>query len=295
MRIVGGKDYYDHGLAYGVDQSLVFVRTGALVPESQWHSAGVALPVGHAPRVRPSQRNGAQMVKQNWSPGYYTSWSHGGCLYRMEDVHALVCGRYYSGARVHSRSASQHDHGYGAAWGKPPAKNGGNWRHRGWRSETFWDSNSLSRYLARCGMAIDSLTRRDFFWREKRDPRHKPFARFRLQGEELAAIITMGVTVATLTADDVERVRDLRYHSSSHNSHRDEHHWRVNDDTLKDVDFVKVMDPVRAFQEISMWIGGVLPRPGPPMVQITDPEVRLAKRGFDRWSFRKEKKGREKT
>ncbi len=62
--------------------------------------------------------------------------------------------------------------------------------------------------------------------------------------------------------------------------------WTVNSDTLKDYDFVKVVDPVRAFQELSMWVGGVLPKPGNPMVQITDDKVKLAKHGMDATSFR---------
>lgn len=66
-------------------------------------------------------------------------------------------------------------------------------------------------------------------------------------------------------------------------------YWAVNCDKLKDVQFFKVFDHYAAFQEISMWVGGVLPKPGNPMVEISD-IVRVEKHGFDKkTSFRKEK------
>jgi hypothetical protein len=48
------------------------------------------------------------------------------------------------------------------------------------------------------------------------------------------------------------------------------------------------MDPFTLFQELSMFVGN-LPQPGPPMVQITDPDIKIAKHGFDKWSFRRHK------
>jgi hypothetical protein len=49
------------------------------------------------------------------------------------------------------------------------------------------------------------------------------------------------------------------------------------------------MDPFTLFQELSMFVGGVLPRNPNPMVEITDDKVKVAKHGFDKWSFRKHK------
>lgn len=49
---------------------------------------------------------------------------------------------------------------------------------------------------------------------------------------------------------------------------------------LKDVGFFKAVDPVTAFQELSMFISGVMGGQAPPMVQISD-KVRLEKHGFD--------------
>lgn len=55
---------------------------------------------------------------------------------------------------------------------------------------------------------------------------------------------------------------------------------------LKDFDFVQIMNPFQANQEISMFIGGVLGQADKPMVEISDKD-RLLSKGFDdKWSFR---------
>lgn len=58
---------------------------------------------------------------------------------------------------------------------------------------------------------------------------------------------------------------------------------------LKDLKFYKIFDSYQTFQELSMFISGVMGGQAPPMVQISD-EIRLEKHGFDKkLSFRKEK------
>ena len=66
-------------------------------------------------------------------------------------------------------------------------------------------------------------------------------------------------------------------------------YWLINSDRLKSVQFFKVFDHYAAFQEISMWVGGVLTNHGNPMVEISD-IIRVEKHGFDKKkSFRKDK------
>lgn len=55
---------------------------------------------------------------------------------------------------------------------------------------------------------------------------------------------------------------------------------------LKDIEFFRIINPYVAFQEIEMFLSGVLGFPAPPMIEITDKD-KLAKQGFDKWSFRK--------
>lgn len=63
--------------------------------------------------------------------------------------------------------------------------------------------------------------------------------------------------------------------------------WKINTDGLHKYNFVKVINPYQAFQELSMWVGGVLPQPSKPIVEIKDEKVMLAKHSMDKWSFRK--------
>jgi hypothetical protein len=55
---------------------------------------------------------------------------------------------------------------------------------------------------------------------------------------------------------------------------------------LKDFDFRQVKPPQTAYQELAMFISGVLGQQAHPMVPIGDVDM-AAKKGFDKWSFRK--------
>jgi hypothetical protein len=58
---------------------------------------------------------------------------------------------------------------------------------------------------------------------------------------------------------------------------------------LKDMEFFKIMGPFTTFQEISMFIGGVMGGKSPIMIEVSDKD-RISKHGFDKFSFRKEPK-----
>jgi len=55
---------------------------------------------------------------------------------------------------------------------------------------------------------------------------------------------------------------------------------------LRDYGFQKIFGPYEAFQEISMFLGGVLGSEAAPMVQIEDKYI-AAGHGFNKWSFKK--------
>ncbi len=57
---------------------------------------------------------------------------------------------------------------------------------------------------------------------------------------------------------------------------------------LKDYEFYKVFDSFQAFQEISMFMGGVLGRGEKEIIEVQD-KYKIAQHGFDKWSFRKMK------
>jgi hypothetical protein len=62
--------------------------------------------------------------------------------------------------------------------------------------------------------------------------------------------------------------------------------WVINCTGLKERQFYRVFDAVKAFQELDMWMSGALGMPGNPMLEVSD-DVRMAKHGMDKWSFRK--------
>lgn len=61
----------------------------------------------------------------------------------------------------------------------------------------------------------------------------------------------------------------------------------INPVNLKACGFYKVLNPFQAYQELSMWVGGVLCGRENPMATISNDD-KIAKHGFDDKSFRKE-------
>ena len=55
---------------------------------------------------------------------------------------------------------------------------------------------------------------------------------------------------------------------------------------LKEYEFYKIFDAFQAFQEIMMFMGGVLGRGEKDIVEVED-KYKIAQHGFDKWSFRK--------
>lgn len=61
--------------------------------------------------------------------------------------------------------------------------------------------------------------------------------------------------------------------------------------SLRNIQFYKVFDTFQCFQELEMYIGGVLGNANPPIPEISNDDMIVAK-GFDlKFSFRKEKRG----
>lgn len=54
---------------------------------------------------------------------------------------------------------------------------------------------------------------------------------------------------------------------------------------LKEFGFQRIMSPYECYQELMMYLGGVLKRPEKEMVGISD-KVKLRQQGFDEWSFK---------
>ena len=67
--------------------------------------------------------------------------------------------------------------------------------------------------------------------------------------------------------------------------------WQaVLDPVLADLAFYRVKDAFAAFQDIAMYLGGVLRSPARPGAEVSD-RVRAEKHGLDAWSFRRPPQG----
>lgn len=56
---------------------------------------------------------------------------------------------------------------------------------------------------------------------------------------------------------------------------------------LSKYEFYRIKDSYTCYQDIAVFIGGVLPRTGNEIIQISDKDI-IKKHGFDKWSFRKQ-------
>lgn len=102
---------------------------------------------------------------------------------------------------------------------------------------------------------------------------------------DLSNLIDKRIVLAYL-----ENYSDYDFSSRRYNySHRSNtYRWVINGDELGKLGFQSMFDPVSAFQEIAMWVGGALSATNSPdIVEITDDVVKAEKHGMDKWSFRK--------
>lgn len=60
----------------------------------------------------------------------------------------------------------------------------------------------------------------------------------------------------------------------------------LNSCDLHKFKFAKIFDPYQSFQEIQMFVSGMMIKDSPEMINISD-KIRAEKHGFDKWSFRK--------
>lgn len=158
-------------------------------------------------------------------------------------------------------------------------------RDTGVKVEVFWDYEKFESWVTAHGKTVGKPKKR-YKW-EKPNPVLDVFPTVRefmtplaANNEQLSWLIEHRVAIAVWCA------HEIRYYSKVDK-------WRCNSAekgwSLKDYDFPRAMDPYTLFQELSMFVGGVLPRNPNPMVEITDDNVKVSKHGFDKWSFRKHK------
>lgn len=92
------------------------------------------------------------------------------------------------------------------------------------------------------------------------------------QDKEVAWLVEHRISIAISETDRWRSAKDAS--------------WRIDCDGLKDIHFQRRIIPYEAFQMLSQWVGGVLPRKGAEVVAIKDEKTMLSKHGMDKWSFK---------
>lgn len=144
----------------------------------------------------------------------------------------------------------------------------------------FWDFEKFQEFLNDRGHYLNSSRRPSAWDLRSKDGEIRYYSEeyFEVREcfkEEMDYLIANRITIMS---NDGDTIKDYRGEF-----------WRINPYNLKDMQFYKAVDAYTAFQEIEMWIGGILPAQGNPMVVITDDKVKAEKHGFDKWSFRRHK------
>ncbi len=181
---------------------------------------------------------------------------------RFLAIAILFCGRLYRAIQVldvkHPQYYSNHDY----------------------HGETFYDLASLQEYIEQKGFDTSDSIRRSYKGRKRRHPFFKQevhdfFADNKTDRYQQFCIDNQIIALAV-----TKRIFNKFYMTTC-----GEYRTIINP-ILKEHQFFRVFDSFTAYQEIDMWVSGVLPRTTTPMVEIED-KHKISEHGFDEWSFRK--------
>lgn len=260
MRIIGGKDYYDHGLGLGYDPEdpVVLVRDKN---HNNFLDYDTAKSVGIS---EITDRNKLCLVPGGWSD--VSGLRIDGITFHIRSVSAFFCGKIYQGVSiVFVDDVDEYDH-------KKPFK-------------VAWSENDFYAILKR--RIGDSLK----VWE---NAYYRSYGGFHFSTiddtDYLKKCIRDRFTVRNASEQVMEFVREHRLSFITVRPAYDQHQtydkkWYLNHDDLGTIEFYKVFDSYQAFQELSMWVGN-MPTPDHKMYQLSDKEL-ITKHGFDKWSFRK--------
>mgnify|MGYP007011836398 CR=1 FL=1 len=247
MRIFGGHDYYDGALAYGRDETLVFERRPAKTAEVlSYRDSGLTPERGSFSFQRDR--------KEGWNR--WGEIERGRKRYMIKPAAVWFAGKRYGGASVRTFDLRSHylDN-----------------------ASYVWDEERFKALLDSIGV---ELARPSRWFASERDvdsgDLHRHFSREPTR-EELDWLIESRTSIAVWQEATNDR-NSSHWHQNTG--------WKVNVDGLGKIGFASRLDPFTAFQELSMWIGGVLPREANPMVEIHDEKTKVRKHGMDEWSFR---------
>lgn len=257
MRIIGGKDYYDHGLGMGYDPTdpVVLVRdknhNNFLGPDSE----------KKYPFLK--EMTGFSGLNINYW-GTSSSFRIGEKAFHINGVGVFFCGKFYQGMRISFNDEyGEYDH-------RKPFK-------------VVWSPEELFALLKR---KTNYTTQWEYCASRYDLQIYRPV----MDMAKLFSSIDKFFVCASPSDEFMDFVRANRLSFITHRPAYNQHNigyknWYLNHDDLGVVEFYKVFDSYQAFQELSMWVGNMSTKEN-DMYQLSDSEL-IAKHGFDKWSFRK--------
>lgn len=259
MRIIGGKDYYDSAIAYGIDPGIVFVRTGRSLTNAQMNGigrwSGISVSLTHKDDVDSGSYYGH---KRRVSTSYHDNYKQiDGIYYKLVEHTVIFCGKLYQGLEILEYKSMS-----------TPV------------SSFFWNLEKLKKWAEPRDLVVGTATP---YWNRK-NSNDDPFNVISIGKDSVNAMIEHNVSIvihANQGDTSVSRGRTGWLEADSG--------WIADCSGLSNIGFQSALDPYSAFQELSMWVGGTLATNGPNTVTITDDKIKIAKHGFDKMSFRKSK------
>jgi hypothetical protein len=250
MRIISKfHDYYDTAMAYGHDESTVYVRNFEIITDK--HKADSYTPLFGISPGRGEKRNTKFSVM-------------------IRPFVVAFCGLTYKGVWVRTSRLFPSLDEIG-----PPA------------DECFYNYEAFATHLKKFGFDLLAAVDRNR-WSHQHSLARSETLRWQTflsaQGStEFEQMLIENRVVSLLYASNTfDELLQGKWRLIQGNDP-----YVVLNPSLRAIDFYKVFDAFSTFQELEMYLGGVLPKPGAMMVNIED-KYRIPQHGFDKWSFRKQ-------
>ena len=258
MRIIAkNHDYYDKIVGFGHDQSVIYHRVPTSIPMSHLTAypelnSGIAYDASLCETIKTKIASGRMVPDKHGEvpPDKFHVYTNRVDAY-FKVVTVLFCGKLYGGVKVHLiASMATLD-----------------------ETVTFFDPQSMIDYLAKykIGISFDD-EKRNFAWYSSRGNRTWS-EHFGLKGNSQHLDLAIKLKTPILVVEESDRRTEIIV---------------TKDALLKEVDFFRIVDPFTAFQEIDMFLSGVLAPENRPMIEVDD-KYKIMGHGFDKWSFRKPK------
>jgi hypothetical protein len=264
MRIVSKfRDYYDSIMAHGQDLSTVYLRKEEEITAPDLLAA-LKSPSRSEWRWAQDETKGAKLPRPYVPDQMAVDHEDVRCL-SFGTGYVLFCGKAYRYVFVREEYKNPCYRDGTGAWNK---------------LHYFYDYKELEEFLQSYGKLVKDIYRRKFLTDELEYAR-KLEAFLSQQGTDEVEDLLVKHRIVT--------ARQIY----SHDLHR--WYWESNS-PLKDCKFFKIKDPYTAFQELDMYISGVLGQQAKEVVNISDKD-RIYQHGFDKYSFRKlpEEKGKKQN